>query len=298
MADIRLTESLPEAERLWKELSPNRTIFDDWDFRYCFYKYSPNPLRFYAAWENGQPAALMPLTLHPEYGLEFFAEDPCEENRVFCRPGSEHLIKPLYDNIGQRAQFYDISGEDQYTTSLEIEDYKYVLPLQGIGSFEDYLQKRLSAKRRRSLMKEMVALSVDRTETYVYSPEREEDINILFGYNINTFGQESYLLEKDQAAWRDLWRTFPDARMTALAIGGKKQAVSFSIIYNNEWHYLITGVNFKEYPGLGKLLVKANMEAAIEAGCRAFDAGLGDCGWKHLWHFDRQPQYQFTKFVD
>jgi len=303
MADIRLVTSLEEAEKLWRRLSPQRTIFDDWDFRACFYKYNPHPLRFYVAQEkmasgDFEAVGLLPLMLHPEHGLEFFAEDPCEENRVFTRAGYERVIPDLYGQIQEKAQFLDISGEDDFTRQLELEDYKYLLPLDGLKSFDDFLDKRLSAKRRRGLRSELARLAVEKVETYLFNVNGRDDLDQLFAFNLKTFGLESYLIKEEQPAWRDIWQKFPGARLSVLTIGGESQAVSLSIIYNNHWHYLITGVNFQDWPGLGKYLVKANIEEAIVAGCTMFDAGLGDCGWKDIWHLDRLPQYQFAKFVD
>jgi CelD/BcsL family acetyltransferase involved in cellulose biosynthesis len=86
-----------------------------------------------------------------------------------------------------------------------------------------------------------------------------------------------------------------DWRLITLKITDVIQAVSLSVLHNSEWHYLVTGVNFKDFSGLGKYLVKVNLEAAIDAKADIFDAGLGDCGWKNLWHFDKISQYNFEK---
>jgi CelD/BcsL family acetyltransferase involved in cellulose biosynthesis len=97
------------------------------------------------------------------------------------------------------------------------------------------------------------------------------------------------------APWRDLLQLSFDWRIAVVTVGGQRAGVSLSVLYNNHWHYMITGVNFKNWPGLGKYLVKANMEEAMSLGADIFDAGLGDCGWKHIWHFDKIPQYEFRK---
>ena len=117
----------------------------------------------------------------------------------------------------------------------------------------------------------------------------------MFSFNTGNFGDESYLLEADQAPWRDLIKLDFDWRLIVLKINEQSQAASLSIKYNNIWYYLITGANFKDFPGLGKYLVKANIDSAIQEGMSYFDAGLGDCGWKNLWHFDKIPQYLFKK---
>jgi hypothetical protein len=305
MIDIRLVTDLPGAEFFWRALSPRRTIFDEWDFRYTFYRHNPCPLHFLVAWERTadgreEPVGLMPLQFNADWGgLEFFAEDPCEENRVFVKPGYDQVIAQLYHSLQVTAKFYDISGEDEFTKSLPLEDYKFVLPLVGLSSFQDFLNARLSTKRRRSLIKELQVVAEQQVEIKVSDRASwAADLELLFELNHQNFAEESYLKIEDRAPWRDLLNLPYDWRFLTLQIMGVKQAVAFSVLYNNEWHYLITGVNFKAWPGLGKYLVKANIEAALTAGAELFDAGLGDCGWKNLWHFDRRPQYEFTKSVE
>jgi CelD/BcsL family acetyltransferase involved in cellulose biosynthesis len=301
MIDIRLVTDIAGAEFFWRALSPRRTIFDEWSFRYCFYRHAPLPLHFFVAWEKSadgreEPVALMPLQYNADWGgLEFFAEEPCEENRVFAKPGYDQAIRQLYNNLPGRAKFYDISGEDEFTQSLPLEDYKFVLPLAGLQTFQDFLSTRLSAKRRRSLSKELQGVADRQVEVMVSDQASQAaDLELLFELNHANFADESYLRIEDREPWRDLLKLPYDWRLIVLKINGVKQAVSFSVLYNNEWHYLITGVNFKAWPGLGKYLVKVNLEAALAAGADLFDAGLGDCGWKSLWHFDRRPQYEFN----
>jgi hypothetical protein len=303
MIIIRKTDDLAEAESLWRALSPGQTIFDEWDFRYCFYKYNPYPLNFLVAYEVGAgrevPVGLLPLQLHPEYGYEFLAEDPCEENRLFIKSGYEKIIPDLYGAVNGPAKCYDISGEDEFTRNLPLEDYKYILPLTGLHNFADFLNSRLAAKRRRSLTKELEVIAASSPEIIVSQPEDNlANLEKLFIFNNLNFVGESYLKTEEQDAWRDLLKLPFAWRLMIVNIQGQTQAVSLSVLHNNEWHYMVTGVNFKDFPGLGKYLVKANIEQAILADAAIFDAGLGDCGWKNLWHFDRLPQYEFKHLVD
>lgn len=296
MLSIREVNDLKSAESLWHALSPKKTIFDEWDFRYCFYKYAPLPLKFLAAYEGEELVGLMPLQIHPKHGFEFFAEDPCEENRPFVKAAYEKIIPDLYKAIKGPGKAYDITGDDEFTIKFDLEDYKYILPLKNINNFEDFLESRLDSKRRRSLAKEISNVEAYGVEMEIVEPaDYLNTLELLFSFNTGNFKEESYLLENDRAPWRDLMSLDYQWRLIVLKIKGKIQAVSLSVLYNNEWHYLITGTNFKDFPGLGKLLVKVNIESAIKDKAEFFDAGLGDCGWKHLWHFDKISQYLFIK---
>jgi hypothetical protein len=317
MTRISVCRDLNQAKRLWRALSPRRTIFDEWEWRYCFYKHNPRPLLFLAAWEGEEAVGLLPLQQHPDHGYEFFAEDPCEENRPFIKPSYEKIIPELYAAIPGPAVCYDISGDDEFTMKLPLEDYKYILPLSGLKDFNDFLNSRLAVKRRRSLIKEISDLEKNKISARMYRPDiadatggrpvppvgpaalplsqAESDLELLFSLNHGNFRGESYLKEEELAPWRDLLQLPFDWRISVAAVDGVRIGVSLSVLYNKQWQYLITGVDFKNWPGLGKHLVKANIEAAIAAGADIFDAGLGDCGWKHIWHFDKIPQYEFIK---
>lgn len=309
MISYREVKDRPEAEAIWRALSPHKTIFDDWDFRACFYKYEPHPLCFIVAYDDsaasssaahhsaeGELVGLLPLQKHPNHGYEFFAEDPCEENRPFVKPGYERIIPGLYAAIPGPAKCFDITGDDEFTSRLPLEDYKYVLPLADLKNFSDFLERRLSSKRRRSLIKELAAVESGEVAVVIGDRRpRSADLELLFSLNHKNFAGDSYLQEEAREPWRDLLRLPYDWRLLVLKIKGVSEAVSLSVLYQKEWHYLITGVNYQAWPGLGKYLVKANIEAAIASGAKVFDAGLGDCGWKHLWHFDRQPQYELTR---
>ena len=123
------------------------------------------------------------------------------------------------------------------------------------------------------------------------------DLDNLFKLNVGSFAGESYLSqEEERRPWRELIKANFDWRLVSLRRNGETVAASLSVLYNGYYHYLITGVDFAAYPGLGKYLNKVNIEEAIKARARYFDAGLGDCGWKNLWHFDTIAQYEYVNF--
>lgn len=295
MLDIRRVTDIKEAQRLWRALSPHKFIFDDWDFRFTFYKYETYPVDFYAAYERcGLEeilVGLMPLQVNPEYGREFFSEVDCEENRPFVKAGYEKIIPDLYAAIEGPAKCFDISGNDSFTAALPLEDYIYVLPLAGLSSFEDFLSSRLSPKKRRNIKQELKEIEKDQPEI-VWN--NKTDIESLFALNIKNFGEDSYLNVSGQRAWRELLNPAWDYHLVALKINQQIAAASLAIYYNHTYYYLINGVSHNTH-SLGKYLNKINIEKAISLGADYFDAGLGDCNWKEAWHFDRVPQYKFIK---
>lgn len=292
MIEIREISDLKEAEASWRSLSPRRTIFDEWDFRYCFYKYDPLPLHFFVAYEGGSLVGLMPLQKHPEHGFEFFAEEPSEESRPFVKPGYEHIIPQLYAAIPGPAKCYDISGDDSFTMSLPLEDYKYVLPLAKIEDWEGYLKARLSVKKQRNLRAEM--RKIEALEPEMTNDDRRS-IEDVFALNCASFS-DSYLQPgEERQGWADLLLLPYDWRLTAVKVGGSVVAASLSVVYNGTYFYLINGADNRRVPNIGKYLNRLNLERAISLGAEYWDAGLGDCNWKEAWHMDKVPQYLFKK---
>jgi len=307
MIEIKIISDLEEAKKLWNLLSPEETIYDLWDFRYCFYKYENYRLKFITAYDNNEAVALLPLQYSErDECLEYFAEEFMEESRPFVKDGYEYLIADLYSKIDEKTKLFDISENsesDEFTKNLPLEDYKYFLPLINFKSFDDFLNERLNAKRRRSLVKEIREVAEKETSVEIIKAgdgknkeELDRDIELLFKFNFGSFAEESYLLKtSEQDAHRDLLYLNFNWRLAIVSVNGQKEALAFSILHKNTWFYLVTGVNFKSIPGLGKFMVKVNIEEALKNNFKFFDIGLGDCGWKHLWHFDKKIQHVFVQ---
>lgn len=305
MIIISCITDLEGAKKCWEKISYNERITDNWDFRYFFYKYQNFALYFYTvelSEKPGEIVGLLPLQLDPVHGLEFFAEEVSNYNRPFVKPGFEYVIPDLYKIIDQKAQLFYIAGADDFTKNLPICEYEYSLDLKILKSFDDFLMTNLISKRRRNLSKELLNIEKLNLESNIKNNQEEgwsEYMRILFKFNINTHKEESYLNSLDeQKYYFELLKLPYQWRLAVVEIDKEIQAISLSALYNNIWYYLLTGVNFKVYPGLGKYLQKINIEQAINEKAESFNAGQGDCNWKKLWHLDELPLYEFEYGFD
>jgi hypothetical protein len=290
--EIKEITDLEEAEKIWNEITPGRSIYDNWDFRYCFYKYSPNPLHFFAGYSGNELVGLLPLEYIEEEGgyLGFFAEDFMEDNRLFIKPGYEKYTYDFYRHIKTDVMIDDLAGEDIFTAGLPLEDYKYVLPLSGLKSFRDHLEKSFSSKRRRQFLK---ARNIVENKSVNIIRGEPSDIDLLFDLNIRRHGEESYLkLPHKREIFKELAGLF-DVRVSSYAIGGKKEGAAYAIFYKGVYNYLSVGANLTDHENLGAFIGMDNIDFAISLGAEIFDAGLGDCGWKSLWHFNKISQYSY-----
>lgn len=300
MIAIREINELNAAKKIWEELSPKKSIFDDWHYRYCFYKYDPCPLHFYVAYEeqNGQEVAvgLMPLQYNKDWGgLEFFAEEPCADNKIFCLPGYGHLIPLFYQHLKGAAKFYDIEGDDEFTNKLPIEDYVYYLNVSKLKDFKEYLYQAFpTAKKRNNFERLFRILERDHQVEVLYN--NFSDLELLMDLNVKHFGEESYLrTDEERRPFRDLLSLPLDWRMITIVVDGEKLACSLAVIYEGTYFYMIIGSDISKVTDVFKYLTKANLELALKEGVTIFDCALGNCGWKEYWHFDKKPQYEFIK---
>jgi len=292
--EIRQIDNIDEAKKIWTELSPDKVLCDNWDFRYCFYKYFNYPLHFYIGLDNGEIVGLLPLQYNKDTEcLEFFGGGFMSDNRVFIKQGYEEYIPQFYDFISLPSKMQSIVGEDIFTKSFEIYRYKYVRDLFEINNIEEYLIKHFKAKSRQGIRKKIKLIEYLEPEII---NNNFSDLDLLIELNKKSFGENSSFHKPHRAEiFHDLLKLNFDIYMFSYVINGKKEAVSFSIKYKDAYIYINAGTNKTGVPNLGTFNIYKNLEKAIQLGMKTFDAGIGDLGWKERWHLEKNPQYIFNK---
>lgn len=291
MFSISIIENTGEAERIWRQFGPAANLYDDWDYRFLFYRYFNYPLRFYVGREDGEVVGLLPLQYNTdEKCLEFFSAAWSEDNHVFIRPGSEEHVPRFYEALKERAKLEDIVGDNRFL-SLDFLENKYVIDLKGLGGVDDYLQRTFSAKTRskfRKKMRDIEALDI------VIRENHYEDLENLMELNRRTFGLESSFCRVFRPQiYRDLLRSRFEIVMLSAEIGGRTEGVSLGIKYGSRFVSMKNGVNKQAFENLGTFMTLKRIEKAIALKCEIFDAGLEDLGWKELWHLEKVPEYKF-----
>lgn len=290
MFTIRVVTELEEARKVWNLLSPKQNIYEDWDFRFVFYKYFNYPLRFYVGEENGEIIGLLALQQNTNTGyLEFFGGMWAEDNHVFIKPGFERYILAFYNAIKDKAKLEDIVIDNDFVLMSLLED-KYFIDLRGTNSLDDYLKKNFRAKRIkrfRSIIEEVDNLGV------IIKENKFEDLDLLMDINIRNFGERSsFVRPHRREIYKELLSLYKAVMLTA-EINGKKESISFAVMYHNTFVSLNSGTNKKDYPNLGSYMILKRIEKAIEMKAEIFDADMGEIKWKEIWHLSKIPQYKF-----
>jgi hypothetical protein len=283
-----------KAKDIWRKLSPDRSIYDNWDFRYCFYKYFNFPLHFIVGKIDNGEIGLLPLQFNDEkMFLEFFGGNFMEDNHVFIKKGYEECVSGFYENISERSRLEDICDSSPFESSLEILEYKYVADLKGMNSIDEYLVKYFRSKRRNAINKK---ISFIESLKPIIAENNHEDLDLLIELNKKRFGkQSSFNKPFRHEIYHDLLDLGLDIKMLTFIVNGTKEAVTLGIRYRNVFVGINGGTREEAHQDLGTYITVKKIENAIGLGVEKYDAGLEDLGWKENWHFEKIPQRIFIK---
>jgi hypothetical protein len=159
---VEIVSEIKKCEKIWREFSPNLTLFDTWEFRFAFYDaYKYNPY-FMVLKRNGENLALLPLWYEDDNFYDkrikrytWFGSDWQEETKFFFKdknfvPTLLSLAPtPLYLNAISKESVEELKDK----INFEEDGPKYVLNLKNFKNHEDYL-KTLKKNIRRNLRKD------------------------------------------------------------------------------------------------------------------------------------------------
>lgn len=284
---------IEEAKEVWKKLSPDNSIYDNWDFRLCFYKYFKQPLHFIVGKIDNEEVGLLPLQYNDEKKLlEFFGGNFMEDNMVFVKSGYEECIAEFYKNISKPARLEDIIGKDFFTESLDIFEYKYVADFSGINNLDEYLKKIFKTKTMKKVKKRYA--EIDSMGVQIID-NRFKDIETMIELNKKMFGEDSSFNKPyRREIFNDLLKSELDCHTISFLIKGKLEAVAIYLKYKDTFVSLNSGLNKQKFPNLSTYMILKRLEKAISLKSKTYDAGTEDLGWKESWHFEKVPERIYT----
>ncbi len=278
------------AEKLWKYLSPAQSLYDDWGFRFTFYKYDPVEICFVTAYDENHPVGLLPLQKNKEGFWEFFGGDYMEDNLLMLLPGVQISLERFLEHVPAlpvRLEWMrSFSAQSVFPI---VQDYKYVLPLSSYTSGGDFLEKAFDHEHRSKIKRRINRLQAEH-QVEVFE-NRMSDLPQLFELNKKHFGvNSSFYQPHREDIFRELAAIF-SLSMISIEVDGSLEAVSFSILYRGRYVGMNGGVN-TDIDYLSKLLMLKKLDQAIAAGATLYDAQRGDYGWKKQFMFNEVPLYK------
>lgn len=291
---------LDYARDIWEVLSPHKTIDDEWDFRYAFFKHLHYTPHFLTAFDGNEPVGLLPLQYNADYGLkppyapesagflEIFGGDDTDNNELLIKPGYEDVERELLLRAPERTILAPLSLRYKTKYNATLYAKRYELDLTGLTGYEDYLEKYWSGDHRKTMKKQVRRIQKNFAVEIVYN--RYEDIDKMIEFNLERFKDESsFRFSYRGEIFKDLIKSF-NVQTISVLIDGKVEGVSYGIFHKNVYVGMNAGVNHK-IRDLGKLLILMQIERGINLGCKLYDGGKGSGEWKEEFGFIPIPQY-------
>lgn len=290
------------AKNVWDDLSPHQFIDDEWDFRYAFFSPLNYKLHFIVAYDADVPVGLLPLQennltgLMPPYYpndnvpfLEFFGGDDTDDNNIFSKLQNHDMARELFSQINQRAYLAPLHPDFETFPNAAWCENKYFVDISNYKSYEDFLIEKWGNSSRKKILQQIRKIEREHEIEIIY--DDVEDIELMSTYNLERFGERSsFSFSYREEIFKQLAKIYPII-MISLKIDGKKCAASFGLHYKDAYIGMNAGVS-SEIPDLPKMLTLLQMGRAIELGCKVYDAGKGDSGWKENFKFSKVSQFK------
>ena len=301
---LKKVADLGECKRLWERFSPKKTIWEDWEVVSCFYSPEHQVPEFLAIMdEDGEVSGVLPFWKELDFNEYCFYGGYYLENMGFWF-GAEDFPE-IFEAMPLPTLLFDVNGKaaqqimkrnPSYAKYFKNEDFRYFLNLKRIGySLENHL-KGFSKKHRKNFLHDIKKLGELGCE--VEWSGKLVNYEHFLKYSAERFGEESNLADPLFASQtRDMLSLFEKRGrlfVCSALVDGRVVGTEYAVLHKGIY-YLINGGYDKEYPNVGKLLVKEQIENAIRLKADEVDAMAGDSGWKLLWNLEKEPYYEFRK---
>lgn len=298
--EVQIINHIGECKELFEEFSPQKTLYDKWDFRLAFwenFKFKPH---FVLLSDQSQNVALLPLWFNHEQHKYFWFGDIGddfhwqEDNNFWIK--DKKYLHALIENCPRPVLLNNFS-EDSYKEFFHLVNFKKANPKQilDIGMFsspEDYLTG-LNKKVRSSLRNA-------RNKVLALNPQLEIDdfseFDTLLAFNKTRFSDSPFHDHRLIKTFKDLIKSGHDnmhfrVRMISIKVFGETVGVDFIFIVGDIYYPILCGNNLEKCPGIGNYLNLLDIEDAINLGMRRIDFTESDENSYKEKLFKTLPQY-------
>lgn len=294
MLKFKIIKKVEECEKLWKAVSPNKTLWDIWEVNYCFYDSELYDLHFIAGYEDKKLIGLLPLWYDKKEDVYGFFGGEFPEKRIFFTKNKE-LIHKFLDKTPEHINLmYIDSSEAKYLKDYELEqcDIRYFFNLEKLDYDFENLLKTFKKKHRKNFRYDLKQLN---KLNYKLESCRKQDFDKLIEFNKKRFGDESDFADED---FVDHMKKFIDyldkegmLHVISIIINNKVEGVEIAANHNGVYYVLNAGSN-RDIKNLGKLLIVEHIKNAMKLKVPIIDFLSGDSGWKKLWNCEEEVLYE------
>mgnify|MGYP001609968366 CR=1 FL=1 len=292
---LKVETNFNNCHQLWQKFSPQKSLFDTWNFRYAFWLGYHHQPYFMTILFKDEPVACLPLWYEEDRKAFRWFGSWWQEDNTFLTL-HESLIPIILKILPKPAVLNAIlcSPEMANKFRFTIDDPKYVLHLKGLNSANDFLT-RFRKKRRYNLKRDRKKILAQNPKTIF---NRFSDLKHLIDISMTRFHDKG-----EDSDWEDLGRvkTFEavishaqeyQPRMITTEIKGKIAGVDLVAIYKNTYYLLKCGYDIDNFPGVGNYTNLLQINDAISLGMEKMDFLEIGYGWKEKL-LEEVPLYQY-----
>lgn len=295
---LKVETRLSRCQQLWQRFSPQKSLFDTWNFRWAFwlgYRHQPY---FMTILFKDEPVACLPLWYENDNNEFRWFGSWWQEDNTFLSI-NESLIPIMLKVLPKPTLLNAISCPPETANRFKfaLDDPKYILHLGGLTSADDFLT-RFRKKRRYNLKRDRRKILAQNPKTIF---NRFSDLKHLIKLSMDRFHAKG-----EDSDWEDPGRvkTFEavissakeyQPRMITTEIKGKIAGVDLMAIYNNTYYLLKCGYDIQNFPGIGNYTNLLQIDDALRiGGMEKMDFLEIGYGWKEKL-LEEVPLYQYHR---
>lgn len=243
---FKIVQNINEAREIRISFTKNENIYQNRDFRSCFFDYMNYDILFYVWFLDTQIIGVLPLQRNKNTSIvEFFWWDFMEDNKVLININFTNYVPLFYKKVKEDCLKTEMDYISDKNDLLVFSDYSYYVNLKGMSNefdlIERYFPERSKKKMRRKIKKFDETYSVDIKEDFF------DDLDVLIQLNKKVFWEESVFSYKYSSFWYAIKNLMNSStikkHMCSFYINGIIRAVTFSIIYGDSYIGLSSGID-------------------------------------------------------
>lgn len=283
---LTVHSKIEECFYLWEKFSQKDSLFQLWEFRYCWflgYKYTPF---FYTIYEKNKPLACLPLWYNSdEKRYEWFGGYWPEDNYFFVI--DEKLI-PLLLLVSPRPLFLNailpekIKEKNNY---YQQDECKYILPIKGKKTIDEILSF-IPKKHRHHLRYYYFQFLKYQPKIEIGNGDQSDKIHILKELSFLDHERKNISSYRDIRrieTFRQIYKNQGRYKILTAFVYVQNRPIVYDIIgvYKNNFYVLTGASDLYRFPGSGVFITYVELEKASQLNMDLIDYMQEDYNWKH-----------------
>ena len=291
--EIKIHKSISECGALWQTFSPNRRLFDIWDFRLCFYNRNEQLPYFISGKEKGKVIGAIPLSFNKKTNqYNYFGGWFPERNNFLVNDKTK--LSNLLEQCPYNTTIEGIDPNEKTYCNFLDDEYTYFIDLSKYGYDFDKYFASFDKKKQKNFKRELKKMPKHK----VYY-NRLRDFNRMVELNIRQFDEDSIYNSKELKNSIKKMLMLANKKgmleMISVEVNRKVEAVDIGVLFG-KWYHVITGSsNNEKISNIGKLMTFLDIKNAISKKARYVDFLASSGYWKNQWNFQSEMLFKFMK---